>query len=217
MAAVQEHAPTTIAEDEAMLEEGAELPEKGIDVEELRKLVAGQAASLGDTAEEVLSLKTRLAKVQKDKRQKVPKHVQLQRPEQKLAKGEAKLQKGEAAQTTAEKGVEAALTRLAEIKEANLALLQQQSKWEDEKRQVGASFQVQNGREMGGMEQDQAAAAAAAPAAQGEVTELQRAAQRITNFRAQAAIQSDAGDERAKALGQALEGGTQCLMLHLEN
>ena len=80
-----------------------------------------------------------------------------------------------------------------------------------------ASFQVQNGRVMGGMEQDQAAAAAAAPAAQGEVTELQRAAQRITNLLAQAAIQSDAWDERAKALGQALEGATQCLMLHLES
>ena len=67
MAAVQQHTPTTIAEDEAMLEEGAELPEKEIDVEELKKLVAGLAASLVDTAAEVLSLKTTLAKVQEDK------------------------------------------------------------------------------------------------------------------------------------------------------
>ena len=70
---------------------------------------------------------------------------------------------------------------------------------------------------MGGMEQDQAAAAAAAPAAQGEVTELQRAAQGITNLLARAAIQSDALDERAQAVGQALEGATQCLMRHLES
>ena len=47
MAAVQQHTPTTVAEVEAMLEDGAELPEKGSDVEELKKLVAGLAASLG--------------------------------------------------------------------------------------------------------------------------------------------------------------------------
>ena len=172
-----------VPEDEQM---GVEvLEERHLDLEGLRCLAKSLGESLGQEADEVTALWTRIDAEAARRKEKMPKGTQLQKLERKMAVVESKLQKTESLLEAAEKAVAGAKQYVEEVQKQGRELQLQFDGLEVERHQLVHGLQASSGTSANLSPQDSRA-------------------EQLAALVATAHQHVDAGDEKARHLQEAL-------------